>query len=59
MRVPHIDSQTRERATLVFKLEADLERFSKIPPHRRESECADEGEQTCKALLRELGIKDV
>jgi hypothetical protein len=59
MQGPNTDSETRERAALVSKLKADLERFRNIPVHRREAECADEGEQTCKALLQELGVEDV
>ncbi|WP_282567562.1 hypothetical protein [Devosia sp. 1566] len=41
---------------MVRKLLADLRRFENVPAHRREAECADEGEVTCRGLLRELGI---
>lgn len=46
-----------ERDRLVRKLEADLARFRRVPAHRRDAECADEGEATCLALLRDLGIE--
>ena len=45
-----------ERERLVRKLEADLARFRRVPSNRREAEHADEGEQTCLALLRDLGV---
>lgn len=59
MQVSKADGQTRERVAQIRKLSSDLARFRNIPAHRREAECADEGEQTCKALLRELGVRDV
>ena len=46
-----------ERERLIRKLEADLARFRRVPAHRREAECADEGEVTCLALLRDLGVE--
>ena len=46
-----------DRDRMVRKLEADLARFRRVPAHRREAECADEGEATCLALLRDLGIE--
>lgn len=46
-----------ERERLIRKLEADLARFRGIPAHRRAAECANEGEATCLALLRDLGIE--
>ena len=46
-----------ERDRLVRKLKADLARFRRVPVHRREAECADEGEATCLALLRDLGFE--
>lgn len=55
--VPDTGPEVRERDSLVLKLQADLRRFQKIPDHRREAECADEGEATCRALIRELGIQ--
>ena len=53
-RVPDVDP---ERDRLVRKLEADLARFRRVPAHRRLAECADEGEATFLALLRDLGIE--
>ena len=38
----------------IRKLERDLARVQRIPAPRREDECADEGEATCRALLAEL-----
>lgn len=46
-----------ERERLVRKLESDLARFRRVPAHRRVAECADEGEATCLALLRDLAIE--
>ncbi|WP_338608612.1 hypothetical protein V6617_01585 [Pelagibacterium nitratireducens] len=31
-----------------------LRAFQRIPPSRREAECADEGEATCRAMIAEL-----
>ncbi len=53
-RVPDADPTVREREALIRKLEKDLARFQRIPDKRREAECADEGEATCRALLAEL-----
>jgi hypothetical protein len=55
-RVPDTGPEAQERRRLVSKLQADLYRFQNIPKHRRVSECADEGEQTCRTLLRDLGV---
>lgn len=52
-----VGTEARERQRLIRKLQADLRRFQRIPASRREAECADEGEQTCRALLRELGVE--
>lgn len=50
--------QTRpERERLVRKLETDLARFRRVPANRRKAEHADEGIQTCLALLAELGVE--
>ena len=45
-----------DRERLFRKLESDLARFRRVPSYRREAEHADQGEQTCLALLRELGV---
>lgn len=45
-----------DREKLIAKLRRDLSRFERIPPERREAECADEGEATARAMLRELGV---
>lgn len=56
VRVPDTGPEVQERQQLITKLQADMRRFEAIPKHRREAECADEGEQTCRTLLRELGV---
>lgn len=56
VRVPNTTPTVRERYALIRKLERDLARFQAIPANRREDECADVGEQTCRALLAELGV---
>ena len=53
-RSPEVNA---ERQRLIRKLEADLARFRRVPAHRRVAECANEGEATCIALLRDLGIE--
>lgn len=55
MRVPAIGQPATQRERLIAKLRRDLARFREIPSDRREAECADEGEATCLALLREHG----
>lgn len=55
-RVPNTGRKERDRQALIRKLEANLRRFEKVPAHRREDECADSGEETCRALLGELGV---
>lgn len=62
VRVPDTGPEIKERERLIKKLQRDLARFKRIPPARRGAECADEGEQLCRTLLRELdgeGIGDV
>lgn len=54
VRVPDAGPTVREREVLIRKLEKDLARFQRIPAKRRETECADEGEATCRALLADL-----
>lgn len=53
-RVPSVNPETKRKAALAKRLRRKLEYFQQIPPRRREAECADEGEATCRALLREL-----
>ena len=53
-RAPDAGPELRERARLIQKLLGDLDRFRRIPSDRRAAECADEGEETCRTLLREL-----
>jgi hypothetical protein len=55
MRVPIAGGPATQREKLIAKLQRDLRRFRSIPADRREAECADEGEATCLALLREQG----
>lgn len=54
VRVPDAGPVVRGREALIHKLEADLARFQRIPAHRRDAECADEGEATCRVLLAGL-----
>lgn len=54
-RPPDTGPKALARNRLIEKLQSDLAYFQRIPPRRRETECADEGEQTCRALLFELG----
>jgi len=54
-RPPDTGPKMAERHRLIAKLQRDLDGFRKIPQARREAECADEREQTCRALLWELG----
>lgn len=56
-RVPDTGPAVRDKERLVRKLLADLKRFKAVPANRRQDECADEGEATCRALLRDLGIE--
>lgn len=55
MRVPVTGPAERERQAQIARLVMKLQYFQRIPPHRREDECADAGEQTCRALLADLG----
>ncbi|UYO00235.1 MAG: hypothetical protein KIT02_03135 [Devosia sp.] len=55
MRVPNAGKAERERLDQIRRLEKKLSYFQSIPASRRDDECADEGESTCRALLAELG----
>lgn len=55
-RPPDTGPAAKDRARLIAKLQRALARFERIPAGRRAAECADEGEQTCRALLFELGV---
>ena len=55
MRVPNAGKAEQERQDQIRRLEKKLAYFQSIPAHRREDESADEGEQTCRALLADLG----
>ncbi len=55
VRVPNAGQTERERQDLIRRLGMSLARFQRIPISRREAECADEGEATCRRLLGELG----
>jgi hypothetical protein len=57
LRVPTSGPAERERQQQIRRLESSLRRFERVPPHRREAECADEGERDCRMLLAELGAK--
>lgn len=53
MLVPNV---RRGQPLLIRHFERKLAYFQRIPAHRREAECADEGEATCRAMLAELGV---
>lgn len=55
MRVPNAGKAERERLDQIRRLEKKLAHFQSIPAHRREADCADEGEGTCRMLLAEFG----
>ena len=59
MRVRDTNLAARDREKLIAKLRRDLARFERIPQDRREAECADEGEQTCRALLADLNVDEL
>lgn len=48
-------TQERERLDKIAHFERRLGAFQRVPAHRREEECADVGEETCRRLLVELG----
>lgn len=54
MRVPEAGPKVKEREELLAHYYKQLARFERIPPSRREAECADEGEATCLAMIAEL-----
>jgi hypothetical protein len=54
---PKAETEIQERQRRIRKLQANLRRFQSIPAARREAEGADEGEETCRALLRELAVE--
>lgn len=54
MRVPNTGPAEVERQQLIKKLEADLRRIERIPQKRREAECADIAEESCRAMLSDL-----
>ncbi|THF92957.1 MAG: hypothetical protein E8G75_04300 [Sulfitobacter sp. SK025] len=55
VRVPNAGQAEQERQALIRRLNMSLTRFQSIPISRREAECADEGEATCRRMLGELG----
>lgn len=55
VRVPNTGPAELERLALIKRMEKKLAYYQKIPPRRREAECADEGEALCRGLLTELG----
>lgn len=54
MRVPNSGKAERERLDQIRRLEKKLAYFQSIPASRRDDECADAGEDTCRVLLAEL-----
>ena len=54
MRVPSGGPATKEREALLSYYRKRLAEFERIPAHRREAECANEGEATCRAMIAEL-----
>ncbi|WP_338606839.1 hypothetical protein V6617_10005 [Pelagibacterium nitratireducens] len=57
MRVPSVGPATKEREALLSHYRKRLAAFERIPPGRREAECADEGEATCRVMIAELERK--
>ena len=56
MNFPDVNRAARDREMLFSKLKRDLARFERIPEHRRQDECADEGVETCRALPTAMGV---
>lgn len=54
-RVPNTGPGERRRAELVRRYESLLKALKRIPPRRRENECADVREDICRTMLGELG----
>ena len=54
MRVPVTGPSAKKRDELLAYYYKRLAQFERIPPSRREAECADEGEATCLAMIAEL-----
>lgn len=54
MRVPATGLKVKERDELLAYYRKRLAAFQRMPEHRREAECADEGEATCRAMIAEL-----
>tara|TARA_R100000365_G_C2746918_1_gene76425 strand:+ start:873 stop:1049 length:177 start_codon:yes stop_codon:yes gene_type:complete len=54
MRVPVTGPNAKDRDELLAYYYKRLAQFERIPPSRREAECADEGEATCLAMIAEL-----
>jgi|TARA_A100001391_G_scaffold111858_1_gene75183 hypothetical protein len=53
MRVPATGPKAKERDELLAHYYKRLAQFERIPPSRREAECADEGEAVCLARIAE------
>jgi hypothetical protein len=58
MRVPNSGPAERARRELIEHYSKALRRLQRIPPHRREGEHADIGEETCRAMLG-VEVKEV
>lgn len=54
MRVPATGPNAKERDELLALYYKRLAQFERIPPSRREAECADEGEAVCLAMIAKL-----
>ena len=54
MRVPVTGPNAKERDELLAHYYKRLAQFERIPPSRREAECADEGEAICLAMIADL-----
>ena len=54
MRVPTSGPNAQQREKLLAHYYKRLAQFERIPPSRREAECADEGEAICLAMIAEL-----
>lgn len=57
MRVPATCPKAKERDDLLAYYRKKLASLQRVPVHRRETECADEAEATCRAMIAELEEK--
>lgn len=54
-RVPNTGPAERERLAQIKRYTSLLREMERVPPHRREDECADVRADMCRRMLGELG----